>query len=149
MKVLLIKDVQNLGKAGQIKEVADGYGRNFLIRRGLAVVATEGVVKDTRLRLESEARQHAEATLTASKLAERLEQTTLTFQRRAGEKNRLYGSVTSADIAGELQKLISQPFDKRKIILEEPLRELGTHRVAIKLMPEVTAWVTVVVEREE
>jgi large subunit ribosomal protein L9 len=74
---------------------------------------------------------------------------TLTFQRKAGEKDRLYGSVTTADIAEELQKLTGQPFDKRKITLEEPLRELGTHQVPIKLMTDVTAQVTVVVEREE
>jgi len=149
VKVLLIKDVEGLGKTGQIKDVADGYGRNFLIRRKLAVPATEGVVKDTRTRLDAEARKHAQTTETASKLGERIEQMTLTFQRKAGEKDRLYGSVTTADIAEELQRLIGQPFDKRKIMLDEPLRELGAHRVPIKLMAEVTTHVTVVVEREE
>jgi large subunit ribosomal protein L9 len=149
VRVLLIKEVKGLGNAGEIKDVADGYGRNFLINRGLAVTATEGVVKDARLRLDAEARRQAQATQEASSLAERLEQMTLTFQRKAGEKDRLYGSVTTADIAEELQKLTGQPFDKRKITLEEPLRELGTHQVPIKLMTDVTAQVTVVVEREE
>jgi len=149
VKVLLTKDVKSLGKAGEIKNVPDGYGRNYLIRRGFAVLATEGAVRDARLRLEAEAKRQALATQEASSLAERLAQLTLTFRRKAGEKDRLYGSVTSADIAKELEKLTGQSFDKRKVMLEEPLRELGTHQVAIKLMSDVTAQVTVVVEREE
>jgi large subunit ribosomal protein L9 len=149
VKILLIKDVEGLGKAGQIKNVADGYGRNFLIRRGLAVQATGGVVKDTQVRIKAEAQQQKRASQAASSLAERMEQTTLTFQRKAGEKDRLYGSVTTADIAEELQRLIGQPVDKRKVILEESIRELGTHRVTVKLMADVMPQVTVVVEREE
>ncbi|MCD6552878.1 MAG: 50S ribosomal protein L9 [Anaerolineae bacterium] len=149
MKVLLTKDVEGLGKAGEIKDVADGYGRNFLIRRGLAILATGGVVKDAQRRIEAEARRQAQKTRAASHLAERLEQTTVTFRRKAGEKGRLYGSVTTADIAEEIQRLIGESIDKRKIVLEEPIRELGTHKVTVKLMADVTPQVTVVVEREE
>jgi len=149
VRVLLIKDVENLGEAGQIKDVADGYGRNFLIRRGLAVLATGGVVKDAQLRIKAEARQQEQATQSAGILAEQLERTTLTFQRKAGEKGRLYGSVTTADIAEELQRLIGQPIDKRKIILEGSIRELGTHQVTVKLMANIVPQITVVVEREE
>jgi len=148
VKVLLTKDVEGLGKAGEIKDVADGYGRNFLIRR-LAILATGGVVKDAQLRIEAEARRQAQEAQVASHLAERLEQTTITFRRKAGEKDRLYGSVTTADIAEEIQRLIGESIDKRKIVLEEPIRELGTHKVTVKLMADVTPQVTVVVEREE
>ncbi|MDY7040022.1 MAG: 50S ribosomal protein L9 [Chloroflexota bacterium] len=149
MKVILMKDVEGLGKAGQIKNVADGYGRNFLIQRGLAVQATGGAVKNAQTHIKAEARREERATQTASSLAEQLERITPTFRRKAGEKDRLYGSVTAADIANELQQLIGQPIDKRKIVMEEPIRELGSHQVTIRLMTGVTPQVTVVVEREE
>jgi large subunit ribosomal protein L9 len=149
VRVLLIKDVDGLGKAGQIKDVASGYGRNFLIRRGLAVPATGGVIKDAQIHIEAESRRQERALQTAGQLAAQWEQTTLTFRRKAGEKDRLYGSVTAADIAEELQRLTGQPIDRRKILMEEPIRELGTHLVTIRLMAEITPQVTVVVEREE
>ena len=147
MQVLLLRDIKRLGKAGETKKVADGYGRNYLLPRGLAVLATSGAIKRTEVqkavKQQSDERIHTDATA----LAERLSALALTFKVKAGEKGRLYGSVTSAAIAEEIEKQIGHPVDKRKIKLDEPLRLLGTHQVPIVLMAGVTPEVTVVLER--
>jgi len=149
MEVLLLKDVEQLGEAGQIKRVANGYARNFLIPRGLAVAATPGAVKQAELHLESEARRQAKELDEAQALAQVLDGRTVTFQARAGESDRLYGSITSANIADALSEQAEQEVDRRKIVMDEPLKELGTHAVTIRLAPGAEAKVTVVIEREE
>ena len=149
MKVLLTETVDNLGSAGEIKKVADGYARNFLIPKGLAVPATEGALKQAELRRQAEARHQQHTEVEAGSLAEILSQMTLTFQAKAGEKDKLYGSITNADIAEALERETGQTIDKRKIGLEEPIRELGSHSVPIKLLPDLAPRVTVIVEREE
>lgn len=146
MEVLLLKDVKRLGKAGEIKKVEDGYGRNYLIPRGLAVLATPGAIRRTEVQ-KAIAKQREERIRTDSAaLAERLSELTLTFKVKASEKGRLYGSVTAADIAEEIAKQIGQPIDKRKILLDEPLRLLGRHKVPIRLLSSLVPEVTVVVE---
>ena len=124
MKVLLIQDVDGLGLAGEVSEVADGYGRNYLIPKGLAVLATQGALKDADLhwRRADERRQRVADEMAA--LAEAVRQTTLVFQAKAGEKGRLYGSVTAADIAEKLAETIGQDIDRRKIVLEAPVKQL-------------------------
>ena len=149
MEVLLLKDVEHLGEAGEIKRVADGHARNFLIPRGLAVMATPGAVKQAELQLESEARRQAKELDEAQALAQALDGLTVTFQARAGESDRLYGSITNANIADALSEQAKQEVDRRKIEMEEPLKELGTHAVTIRLAPQAEAKVTVVIEREE
>ena len=149
MEVLLLKDVDQLGQAGDIKKVADGYARNYLMPRGLAVMATPGAIKQADLQRESESRRKAHELSEAQALAQLLDGKSVTFQARAGEGDRLYGSITSANIAEALEEEVGQEVDKRKVDLEEPLKELGDHAVTIRLAPEAEAKVTVVIEREE
>jgi large subunit ribosomal protein L9 len=149
MEVLLLKDVEQLGEAGEIKRVANGYARNFLIPRGLAVIATPGAVKQVEVQLETEARRQAKELDEAQALAQALDGRTVTFQARAGESDRLYGSITNANIADALSEQVEQEVDRRKIEMDEPLKELGTHAVTIRLAPGAEAKVTVVIEREE
>ena len=149
MEVLLIKDVDRLGEAGEIKRVADGFARNFLIPQGLAVAATPGAIKQAELERQSASRRAARELTEAQQLAQALDGVSVTFQARAGEGDRLYGSITNVNIAEALAEKIGQEVDRRKIDLEEPLKELGTHAVTIRLAPEAEAKVTVVIEREE
>jgi len=149
MKILLTQDAENLGKAGEIKKVPDGYARNFLIPKGLAVLATEGAIKGVQLQSKAEAKLQRQAEEEAASLAEILWQLTLTFKAKAGEKDKLYGSITSADIVEALERQTGRAFDKRKVQLKGAIHELGVHRVPIKLMTDVVPEITVVVEREE
>jgi large subunit ribosomal protein L9 len=149
MKVLLTETVDNLGSAGEVKKVADGYARNFLIPKGLAVPATEGTLKQAELRSQAEARRQKREKVEAESLARTLSQVTLTFQVKAGEKDKLYGSITNADIAEAFERETGQAIDKRKVELEEPIRELGSHYVPIKLLPDLAPRITVIVERED
>jgi large subunit ribosomal protein L9 len=145
MKVILRQDVENLGKMGDIVEVRDGYARNYLIPRGLAYYASEGAIR----RLEQEKRQYQRRLererSSAQELAAQLEQLVLSIPMRVGEEGRLFGSVTPQMIADELS-LRGFTIDRRAIVLEEPIRSLGTFEVKIKLHPEVVAtvklWVT-------
>ena len=149
MEILLLKDVPGLGQAGEVKKVADGYARNFLIPKGLAVLATKSALKQAELKRQAEERRQKKMEQKVARLAELIAKTTLTFRAKAGEEDRLYGSITSADIAEALEREIGEPVDKRKIELEEALRELGTHQVPIRLSANLMPMVTVVVEKEE
>ena len=148
MEVLLLKNVDQLGRAGDVKRVSDGYARNYLIPRGLATLATPGSVKQAELHRESAAHRQAKEVSEAQALAQALDGMTVTFQARAGELDRLYGSITNVMIAEALSEKAGLEVDRRKIELEEPLKELGTHAVTIHLAPGAEAKVTVVVERE-
>ena len=149
MKILLTQDVENLGLAGEIKTVPGGYARNFLIPKGLAVVATEGATRRVQAQRMVQAKIERKAEEEAASLAEILWQLTLTFRAKAGEKDRLYGSITSSDIVEALERQTGHAFDKRKVQLKGAIRELGEHRVPIKLMTNIVPEITVVVEREE
>ena len=148
MRVLLLKDIRRLGQAGEVKTVADGYARNYLLPRGLAVLATRGVVHRTEVQKAIEEQREERVRTDSTALAERLSETKLTFKVKAGERGRLYGSVTSGDIAEEFEKVTGHSVDKRKVLLDEPLRLLGTHRVAIRLSQGVSAEVTVELEQQ-
>lgn len=147
MKVILNADVPGLGKKGEIKDVAPGYGRNLLIPRGLADEATPGLLRERQHRehvsqlksnrMEKESRAQADI----------LEGRVVTFRLAAGEKGRLFGSVTAADIAGELQRH-GFALDKKKIVLDEPIKSTGHYEVSVKLHPGVKATVVVKVEEE-
>jgi large subunit ribosomal protein L9 len=149
MKVLLTETVDNLGSAGEVKKVADGYARNFLIPKGLAVPVTAGVLEQAELRRQAEARRQEREKVKAESLARTLSQVTLTFQVKAGEQDKLYGSITNADIAEAFERETGQAIDKRKVELEEPIRELGSYYVPIKLLPDLAPRITVIVERED
>ena len=147
---MLLRDIKRLGKAGEIKKVADGYGRNYLLPRGLAVVATASAIRSTQVQKAIEEQREERVRTDATALAERLSELQLTFKVKAGEKGRLYGSVTAADVAAEIEARTGYAVDKRKVVLDEPIRLLGTHKVPVRLltglMPEVA--VTVLAEAE-
>jgi large subunit ribosomal protein L9 len=149
MEVLLLKNVDGLGEAGEIKRVASGYGRNFLIPRGLAVMATSVAIKQAQQGRDLELRRQNKEMQEAQVLAQALDGKRVTFQARAGETDRLYGSITKANIAEALEAMLGHEVDRRKIDLDESIKELGTHAVTIRLAPGAEAKVTVVVEREE
>jgi len=149
MEVLLLKDVDRQGRAGEVIRVSDGYARNFLLPRGLAVQASSGAIKQAEREREAESRRVAHELSEAQALAQTLDGVAVTFHARAGESDRLYGSITKANIAEALEAKIGQEVDRRKIEMDESLKELGTHAITIKLAPEAEAKVTVVIEREE
>jgi len=138
MEVILKEDVDNLGHRGDVVKVADGYGRNFLLPRKLAMQATEGNKAVIEQMKNKAARRTATEKAQAEELVTKLAPLVLTFTRKSGENGQLFGSVTSADIAGELE---SKGFeiDRRKIQLNEPLKALGNFDVAVRLHREVTA----------
>ncbi len=148
MQVLLMQNVPGIGNAGEVKKVADGYARNYLLPRKLAVVATDGAVKQAEAIKQAVIRREAKTRGEAQELAKLIEQVTLTFRAKAGEGDRLFGSITSGDIVDALARENGINVDKRKVELDSPLKELGNHQVTIKLHPEVSAKVMVVVEKE-
>jgi len=149
MQVLLLQDVHGLGHAGDVKKVTDGYARNYLLPRKLAVVATAEAMKQVEQHRQAISRHQIKALTEAQEFAQVLDGVTVSFQARAGEGDRLYGSITNAHIADALTEKVGREVDKRKIDLEEPLKELGTHAVTIRLAPEAEAKIIVVIEREE
>jgi large subunit ribosomal protein L9 len=148
MKVILQKTVERLGDPGDVADVADGYARNYLIPRGLAVRAEKGTVRHA----ESLKRAH-EARITALKgeieaLAGRLIQTPIVVTAKVGEEGRLFGSVTAADIAEAVSAQAGVTLDRRDVQLDEPIRSVGTHEVHVRLHPEVDPVITIDVQPE-
>ena len=145
MKVILTSDVAKIGKSGELKDVADGYARNFLIPKKLAVPAAGGAYRawqhDIASREEKRQRERGEAEIAAQRIAS----TTLTMGVKVGEGGKLYGSITAKDIADALARRGIE-IDRHRIDLEEPLRHLGTYKVAIRVAPEMVSEVTVAVE---
>jgi len=147
MKVILIKDVKNLGSSGEVKEVADGYARNLLFPKGWAVEATSKrlqALEHKRQVMERKARQQEALD---QEIAQQLESKTFRFTVAAGEGGRLFGSITASDLAAALQ---AEGFDidKKKVVLDEPLKSLGEYRVTVKLSSGVKASIQVNVEKE-
>ena len=148
MKIILTSDVPELGQAGDIKDVAAGYARNYLIPKKLAVKATPGAVKEFERHRAAVSSRDERLREWAEALAGRLRGVTLTFEAKAGETGRLYGSITHADIAEALERETGEKFDRRKHILSEPIRELGKHVVSVRLTSDVTVEVEAVVKPE-
>jgi large subunit ribosomal protein L9 len=146
MKVLLLRDHDKLGKAGDIKNVADGYARNFLLPRGLAVLATAGALKQAETIRRVEEKRRARLFAEAQAVANQLTGTTLIFHALASEAGKLYGSITAGDIAEAVQREKGIELDKRRIELREPLRSLGTHTVSVRLAAELVPSLTVIIE---
>jgi large subunit ribosomal protein L9 len=150
MEVILLKDVPRLGRAGELRNVAPGYARNYLVPEGLATLVTKGALKQLELQSQAEARRQRQLEAEARELAAQLEGVTLTLTAKTGEKDRLYGSITSGDIADALESEIGKSVDRRKIELEEPIRELGTYSVPFKLLSELAPTIVVeVIKKEE
>ncbi|EGL82385.1 50S ribosomal protein L9 [Caldalkalibacillus thermarum TA2.A1] len=138
MKVILQQDVKGVGKKGEVKEVSDGYARNYLLKQNLAVEATPGNMKALMKKKQSEQKKAEEELRQAKELAAKLEQETVTLTAKAGEGGKLFGSITNKQIADQLKKM-NYKIEKRKIVLDEPIRSLGVTHVPVKLHPEVTA----------
>jgi large subunit ribosomal protein L9 len=147
MEVILKEDVANLGHRGDVVKVADGYGRNFLLPRKLAMQATEANIGVIEQMKAAAARRSATEKAQAEELVVKLQPVVLSFTRKSGENGQLFGSVTSADIAGDLETKGFE-VDRRKIQLTEPLKSLGEYTVAIKLHREVTAHIKVQVQAD-
>lgn len=148
MEVILKQDVESLGHQGDVVKVANGYGRNYLLPQRLAIEATasnKAVISQMR---ESAIRKAAKDKATAQTEAEKLNSVELTFERKVGANDALFGSVTSADIAAALEKE-GYAVDRRKIALDEPLKQLGEFHVAVKLFREVSAHVKVTVKSDD
>jgi len=146
MKVIFLQDVPNVAQAGQVKEVADGYARNYLIPRKLAALAQPQAVSKIEA---STKKMEARLTGELKELAGQLEGKEVNLKAKVGAKEKLYGSITSADIAAELKNVTGIEVDKRKIELEEPIRQLGSYEIVIKLGKDISPKVRVTVTEEE
>jgi len=145
MKVMFLKEVAGTAQAGEVKEVAPGYARNYLLPHHLAVTADDKMIEQIRQREEAARRRAEKALRDARELSARLRKLTVTVYAKTGEAGRLFGSVTNADIAQQLKREAGVEIDKRKIAVEPPIRSLGPHEVEIELHPEVTETLRVVV----
>jgi large subunit ribosomal protein L9 len=148
IKVLLIQDVQNLGHAGEVYRVAGGYARNFLMPRGMAVLATAGAMKQADEVKQAGVRRRAQEKANAEAQAQVIRGKKLLFHANAGENDRLYGSVTAADIAERLAAEVGFEVDRRKIVMDGALRDLGKYAIELRLMSDVVAPFVVGVGRE-
>jgi large subunit ribosomal protein L9 len=149
MKVILIEDVQGTGKKGDAVNVRDGYGRNFLVPRGLAISATQSNVVRFENIVRSFSNKKARDLQTAEELKARLQEATLTVKKKAGEDGRLFGSVTHKDIVAAVKATTGVEIDRKLVRLEEAIKTTGEHTVVIHLQPEVNAEVRIEVQKEE
>jgi len=147
MDVILREYVEHLGKRGEIVKVADGYARNYLLPRKLAYLATPGNLKVIESERQSLLRKEARQKDDAEKLKEMVDRLVVTVRRKVGEQNALYGSVTNADVAEELEK-IGYQIEKRKIHMDDHIKQLGEFEIPIRLFKDVTAHVKLKVEPE-
>ncbi|MBP7633926.1 50S ribosomal protein L9 [Candidatus Ozemobacteraceae bacterium] len=148
MQVLLIQNVGSVGKRGETKRVAEGYARNFLFPRNLAVPVTPGTMKNLEMLKHSWKRQEVKEKEEAQAVAKKIDGLTIKITRKSGEKGRLFGSVTNTEIAELISKKIDMPLDKRSVVVEH-IKELGEHEVTVKLFTDVKATVKLVVLPEE
>jgi large subunit ribosomal protein L9 len=147
MRVLLLKDVYKLGRAGDVKRVADGYGRNFLVPQGLAVLATPGALKQAETIRSQAAATRETLNLEMGGIAKKLDALMLAYPAKAGETGKLYGSITPVMIVDSIKSKTGVELNRRQLD-SEPIRTLGTHKVHIRLTMDLVPTVTVVVHRE-
>ena len=143
MRVILLQDVEGLGKAGDLKDVANGYARNYLLPKRMAAGATPQLLANYQQRIAAEQRKLEKQVDQNRQQAERLDQVTLTFKARVGSQGRLYGSITSQDIAAGLRESEGIAIDRRMIGLPDPIRALGTYMVPVKLAQKLEPKITV------
>jgi len=139
MKVILLEDVKKLGKKGDVVNVAGGHARNFLIPRGLAVEASKGKMNELQRQKEKEAEKRKKEEQKARDLAEKIRNIKVTIPVKVGEAGKLFGAVSNKDISGILSEQHDIKLDKKKVVLKEPIKTLGTYAVTIKLHPKVQA----------
>ena len=149
MKVILLQDVKSLGKKGEIVNVNDGYARNFILPKKLGLEANGKNMNDLKLQKNNEAKVAKEHLEAAKELAKQLEAGKVEVAIKVGEGGKGFGSVSNKEIAAEVKKQLGLEIDKKKVQLKDALKTLGTHKVPVKLHPEVTAEVTVEVKEEK
>ncbi len=147
-KVILTHDVEHLGAAGTVQTVKEGFARNYLLPKGLAAIATPGAIKQVQEKTDAQERRVRKQEEEMRSLAERIAAATLHFTARVGEQGRLFGSITAAEIASQLTAMVGEEVDRRKVALDEPIRSIGTHRVAVRLVGRLAPEVTVIVVGE-
>ena len=145
MKIVLTQDVPKVGDLGTIQDVRDGYARNYLIPNGMARIATPGMIRQVEERQEAELRRIAALEDDMRELAEQIDGIRLEIQARVGEQGRLFGSVTSSDIADRLGEIVGQEIDRRKVDLDAPIRQVGEFVVPIRLVGRLVPTITVAV----
>jgi large subunit ribosomal protein L9 len=148
LKVMLRKDIENVGRAGDIKEVADGYGRNYLIPRKLAVVAGRGTEAEARRIQDAAMRREAKEREEARELAEEIDNKTVVVRLKVGAEDKVFGAITNEDISRALRQQHQVEVDRRKIDLREPLKQLGEHQVALRLHRDIDARINLIITRD-
>lgn len=143
MRVVLTQDVPKLGESGSIQEVKDGYARNYLIPQGMAAIATRGIVKQVEERQRAENKRVEKLEEEMRDLANRIQAVTLEIEARVGEQGRLFGSVTTADLAERLSAAVGEEVDRRKIDLAEPIRNVGEYELIVRLVGKLAPTVKV------
>ena len=146
MKVIFIKDVQGTGKAGEIREVSQGYAKNFLLPQGLALLVTPTIEKQVKLSLEKEKHKETIDRVKLEELAKQIAGTEIHLQARIGADERLFGSITAADIAEELSRVKNCIIDKKGIEIDKPLRQAGRYQISLRISKDIRPQITVVVE---
>jgi len=145
---MLIKDVENVGQAGDVKEVADGYGRNYLIPRRLAVMAGKGAEAEARRLREAVVRREAKDRDEAQELAELIDNKTVVVRLKVGAEDKVFGAITNDDIATALRLQHQVDVDRRKIDLKDPLKQLGEHQVPLRLHRDVDAHINLIITQD-
>jgi large subunit ribosomal protein L9 len=145
---MLIKDVENVGQAGDIKDVADGYGRNFLIPRRLAVLAGRGVEAEAKRLRDALTKREAKERDDAQELADLIDDKTVVVRLKVGTEDKVFGAITNDDVATALRLQHQVEVDRRKIDIKDPLKQLGEHRVALRLHREVTAHINLIITQD-
>lgn len=148
MKVILKEDIKGVGKKGEIINAADGYARNYLLPRGLAFEASEGNLTVLKEKRDSEKYKKEAEVTDALELSKKLHGLVVNFNVKTGEGGRLFGSITSKDIADEIKKQHGFDIDKKKLVLKEPIKSAGTYMIEVKVYPEISAKLKVVVTGE-
>ncbi len=149
MKIIFLKDVPPTGKVGEIKEVADGYGRNFLLPRKLAALAKPSALKALEVEIKKEIENQKRLDAELRDLAQQLEGLSISLKARVVEEERLYGSIRDNDIAAEINRLIGFDVDRRKIEIKEPIQQVGEYEVTVRLNKDLAPKIKVIVAAEE
>jgi len=148
LKIMLTKDVENIGRAGEIKDVADGFGRNYLIPRKLAVLAGRGAEGEARRIKDAAVRRESKEQEAARELAEEIDNKTVVVRLKVGAEDKVFGAITSEDIAKAIKQQHQVEVDRRRIELKEPLKQLGEHKVPLRLHRDVEARVNLIITRD-